>query len=192
VNVEKAILFHENHRPECLLFTDTVLIPDIPVDIDLLQYFTDTDGDPLSFACTLTSDHLATVGLKGSILTIQPQFHGNVVLQVSAFDPYSEVQAAVNITIEQKYASKDADELLIYPNPTSDELFYSFITKEAATVFARIYDISGQMMYESTHETLNPGNHYYHLDISSWDIGVYILQYFQNGKKADAKKFIKR
>ncbi|MDR2848439.1 MAG: S8 family serine peptidase, partial [Bacteroidales bacterium] len=175
VNAEQAILSHENHPPQSTLFTDTTLIPNSPIEINLLQYFTDADDDPLSFAYTLSPENIATASLSGNILTIQPLFHGDAVLRVSAFDPYSEVRATVNITIEQKYVAKEAGQLLIYPNPVSDDLFYSFFLKtdKKIPVFARIYDVAGVLLYESAHETLEQGNHYYRLNISSWKPGVY-------------------
>jgi hypothetical protein len=193
VNAEKAILSHENHPPQCSLFADTTLIPNIPLEIDLLQYFTDADGDPLSLAYTLSAENRATASLNGSILTIQPVFHGNAVLHVSVFDPYSEVHATVQISIEQKYIAENTGQLLIYPNPVTDDLFYSFTLKaeEQVPVFAKIYDMAGVTMYESAHETLGQGNHYYRLNISTWNPGVYILQYYRNGKRANAQKFIK-
>jgi hypothetical protein len=193
VNAEQAILHHENHQPQCTLFADTTLIPNIPFSIDLLQYFTDADGDPLSFACMLSAKNRATASLSGSILTVQPLFHGSAVLQISAFDPYSEVHATVQMNIEQKYVSENLGELLVYPNPVTDELFYSFTVQieEQVPVFARIYDMAGALLYESAHETLGQGNHYYRLNISTWKPGAYILQYYRKGKRASAKKFIK-
>ncbi|MDR0713965.1 MAG: S8 family serine peptidase [Bacteroidales bacterium] len=185
---------NDNHPPEIRLFTDTTLIPNTPVDVDLLQYISDADADSLYFTVSMASSRLADATVQGNILTVSPKFHGEATLFLSACDPYSESTATVRLHIEQKYAPQKSGRLFVYPNPTDGQLFYSIVVngEKPVAAFVRICDTSGRVLYENTPEMLPPGNHYRNIDVSTWLPGVYILQYYKNNEKSDALKFIKR
>ncbi|MDR1666617.1 MAG: S8 family serine peptidase [Bacteroidales bacterium] len=183
-----------NHPPEIHLFTDTALIPNTPVDIDLLQYAFDPDGDSLYFAVSVESVRLVDAIVQHNTLTISPAFHGETTLHLSACDPYSRTTATVRLHVEQKYAPQKTGKLFVYPNPTDGGLFYSLVIEDNAEVpvFIRICDVNGRILYETKPEMLPSGNHYRNMDISAWLPGVYILQCYRNNRKSDAIKFIKR
>ncbi|MDR1154879.1 MAG: S8 family serine peptidase [Bacteroidales bacterium] len=183
-----------NHAPEISGFpADTTLIPYQPITLDLSGYITDSDGDELNYAYILRPRGIVNVRVRGNILTIDPQHHGSVVLQLTASDPFEEtVTASVNIEVEQKYAPDKSGELLAYPNPTSDILWYSYILDESASVSVRIVSAKGLTMFQAPAEKLRSGTYYYSVNLSGWTTGVYFVQYIRDGKTVDTKKVLKQ
>jgi subtilisin family serine protease len=184
----------DNHAPAIKgLPADTILIPHNTVTVNLSGYITDIDGDRLSYTCTVRPTNIVTASISGYILTLDPQLHGNAVLQLTASDPFAEtVSASVDIVVEQKYAPDKAGELLVYPNPTSDILWYSYILKEPASVSTRIVNAIGQTVFQTPAAKLQPGAFYHNINISGWGIGVYFVQYIRDGKAVDTKKVVKQ
>jgi hypothetical protein len=184
----------DNHAPEINRFpADTTLIPYNSVSLDLSKCIKDIDGDELSYIYTLRPGGIVNARIRGNTLTIDPQYHGSVVLQLTASDPFAAtVTTSVNIDVEQKYAPDKAGELLAYPNPTSDILWYSYILNESASVSIRIVNTIGQMMFQTPTEKLRSGTYYDNINLSDWDIGVYLVQYIKDGKTVDTKKVLKQ
>jgi hypothetical protein len=116
------------------------------------------------------------------------------MLYITASDPFeASCTANVHIVVEQKYAPTEANELLVYPNPTRDILWYSFTLKDKnASVNVRIVDTAGRILYQTTPIKLNSGTHYFNTNLAAWNSGVYFLQYMINGKPVDTKKILKQ
>ncbi len=183
-----------NHAPKVTKqIPDITLIPhETPAIIDLSQYITDEDGDQLSYKYSVDNDEIVNAEIMDNILTIDPQHFGIATLQLTATDPFGETVAiTVHVTVELKYSPDKTGELLVYPNPVTDILNYSFILDESASVIIRIANVSGQVVYQIPATGLSAGKYYYSVDISAWSSGVYILQYISNGKTMDTKKVMK-
>ena len=58
-----------------------------PGTVDVALYFTDPDGDPLSYAAQSSDTKVATAGIGGSTLTITPVAAGAAEITVTATDP---------------------------------------------------------------------------------------------------------
>ena len=183
-----------NHAPVFSGFaTDLTLIPNIAVEISLENVY-DPEGDyPLSFSVLPFRSDIITATVSGDKLTINPRRHGDVALQIRASDAHSASSiATINITVEQKYTSDKTDQLLAYPNPTSDILWYSFkLESEMAAVIIRIMDSSGRTVYQTQRENLSEGAHYNNINIQDWYSGIYYIQLVKNGKLYDMKKILK-
>ncbi len=186
---------NNNHTPEITgLPADTTLIPyATPVTIDLSDYIIDPDGDLLSYTYSLSQQGIVNVTISNNILTIDPRHYGFVAIQLTTSDPYGgTATASIDVTVEQKYAPNKADELLIYPNPTNSVLNYSFILDVPASVSIRIVNTAGGAMYQIPDTSLPSGTYYYNINLSTWNSGMYLLQYIKNGKTADTKKIVKQ
>jgi subtilisin family serine protease len=183
-----------NHTPENRgLPPDTTLIPYVPVYVDLSEYFTDPDGDTLKYTCTLSSTGIVNATVSENKLTIDPLNFGLAHMQITASDPFtSAVTASIDITVEQKYASDKAGKLLVYPNPTSNILYYSLVMDKTAPVSFRFVNTRGEAVYQTHPVLLTEGTYYYNINLSAWNSGVYIIQYMENGKTVDARKIIKQ
>jgi hypothetical protein len=184
----------DNHAPVISgLPADTTLIPHQAISVVLSRYFTDVDGDYLNYHYTLTPTGIANINVRGSTLTIDPKAHGDAVLQITASDPFAAtIVASVNITVEQKYAPDKAGELLLYPNPTSDVLWYSYLLKEPALIIVRIVNASGQTMFQTPAKRHQAGAYYYSIPLTDWSAGVYFVQYIEDGKTINTKKIVKQ
>jgi len=178
------------------LIADMTLIPfSDPITINLRNYAYDPEGDyPLSFYAHLVENDIVNVEINNGILTIDPRRHGNKTLQIRVSDTYSATSTAtINITVEQKYAPDSSDHLLVYPNPTTDILWYSFVLNDkTASIIVRIIDSSGRIMYQTRAENLSEGAHYYNVNLQSWSAGIYFVQFLKNGKLHDTKKVVKQ
>ena len=184
----------QNHAPQFnRFFADTTLIPfATPVLIDLSEYATDSEDDPIIFNVQYDANDVVDITIKGSMLTIAPQRHGQMTLQITASDPYAATSAAtIDITVEQKYAPTKPNQLLAYPNPTSDMLWYSYILNEPASISVCVVNSLGKIMFQTPTEKQSSGTHYYNINIDGWSSGVYVVQYIKNGKTVDAKKVVK-
>ena len=177
------------------LFTDTTLIPLAkPVVTDLTKYISDPEEEQLIFYLKNSGADLVDAAINGGILTIYPNRHGFVTLQITASDPHAaQATATIHITVEQKYASDKPDELLVYPNPTTDILWYSYILNDkSASVSVRIMKSTGDIMFRTPAKKISTGTYYDNINLYEWSAGIYFVQYIKNGKVTDTKKIVKQ
>ncbi len=190
-----SLMITQNHAPVINgLFADTTLIPYVtPVVVDLSKYVSDPENDDITYRYELSQFGIVNVNIKDDIMRIDPLHYGFVTVLVKASDPYAATSTtSIDVTVEQKYSPEKPDELMIYPNPTSDILYYSFVIDDpVASVNVRIVNTVGATMYQTPSVTLNSGTYYYNIDLSAWSSEMYLLQYFKNGKVIDTKKVIK-
>ena len=179
------------------LISDTTLIPySEPLVIDLSKYAADPENDIITFSVLTNNEDILTARIPSgsSILTINPQRHGNALIRITATDQYSASTIVyIRITVEQKYSPETHNQLLVYPNPTTDIFRYSFIIYEnSALVIFRIVDSSGRSMFQTPAENLAEGIHYKSINLQGWGAGLYYIQYLKNGKIIDVKGFVKQ
>ena len=58
------------------------------VTVDVSSYFTEPDGDPLSYAAATSNANMATVAATGAVLTIEGVGQGTATITVTASDPH--------------------------------------------------------------------------------------------------------
>ena len=177
------------------LFADTTLIPFAkPVVIDLTNYTFDPEDEPMTYSLQTGEDGIVDAAINGNILTIDPRHHGDVTLQITATDPHAaQAVTTIHITVEQKYASDRPNQLLVYPNPTTDILWYSYVLNDkSASVSVSIVNSAGQIMYRTPVQKISAGAYYYNINIQGWNTGVYFVHYIKNGKVVDTKKVVKQ
>ena len=76
--------------------------------VDVAQYFSDPDGDTLTYAATSSNTHVAEVAMDGSILTITARNSGRADIQVTATDPE-------NLTATHTFSAS-----VVRPEPPAD------------------------------------------------------------------------
>jgi hypothetical protein len=79
--------------------------------------------------------------------------------------------------------------LPIYPNPTNDDISYSFILSEEATLNTSLTDETGRIVLEQS-ELLSAGLHTHVLSMLNLSAGVYYF-HITNGTSAKTVKILK-
>ena len=70
--------------------------------IDVSSYFSDPDGDKLTYSALSSDMDIATVSVMDSVVTISPVSSGRATVTVTANDGYSSVQQNLTITVNSK------------------------------------------------------------------------------------------
>lgn len=91
--------------------------------------------------------------------------------------------------IDPGNGSPDMDYLLVFPNPTKDEVHLRFILNHKAIVHAEIYDVSGRLISQPFHDWMMPAEHDISIDLSGWEKGMYMLR-FSTGSKVVTKEIM--
>ena len=175
------------------LISELTLIPfSKPIEIDLSNFASDPENDTISFRVQATDREILIATVDENILTIDPRGHGYMALRVTVSDTYDATTTEViNITVEQKYAPEISNQLLLYPNPTSDILWYSFVLEQPATVSILIIDTTGRRTFQTLDKNLQQGTYYYNFNFQEWETGLYLVQYIKNGKVVDVKRVVR-
>ena len=175
------------------LIADLTMLPfSDPFAINLADYASDPDDDPLHYDAQISKTGVANTDVNGSILTITPLHHGDADIQVTASDPYSaKATSIIHLTVEQKYAPDKSSKLLLYPNPANDVLWYSYILKEPASVNIRVLNSIGQVILQTPAEKQSAGTCYHNINLNGWSAGVYLVELIKDGKVWDVKRFVK-
>ena len=81
---------------------------DETASIDLNRYFTDADGDTLTYEATSSNSHVATVSVSGSRVTLRARHLGRADIRVTARDPDGlAVTQRFSVTVEQNPAEAE-------------------------------------------------------------------------------------
>ena len=80
-----------------------------------------------------------------------------------------------NITGMDENNPPEADELLVFPNPTNSSLTISFSSFEKQSIELRIYNTLGKQIYFSKEEIIK-GKFEKEINVEKWSEGIYFLQ----------------
>ena len=87
------------------------------VTVDVASFFSDPDGDDLTYRASSSNDRIATATVSGSDVTVAPVAEGTVTITVTATDPGG-------LTVEQTFAAtvsaEDAADLVV-ESPAVDD-----------------------------------------------------------------------
>ena len=127
-----------NHAPQiAAALEDRILnaASAAPLNIDLQPYFTDPDGEQLSYAVKFTTSGVASGSVSGSILNLSPKDYGLTTVTVTARDArQAKCEASFNLIARNAFLDLD-----VYPNPVSDHLYIRPATpmQTGATLYSR-------------------------------------------------------
>jgi len=79
----------------------------------------------------------------------------------------------------------------VYPNPTDEDLTISILLSETSSIYVELYDQAGRKVYKNMNDDLEYGIHNFHLPLSLYEKGIYLMK-ISDGNKTEVKKIIIR
>ena len=150
---------------------------------DLSGYFTDDDGDNLSYAAETDVNSAADAHISVNKLTINASGYGYGEVKVTASDDYG---GSCSFTFKV-YVVNPQDPVILYPNPVVSIL--NIRAGEARESQIRLISHAGSVVFEKslTISGLSPVS----IDLSGLALGVYTAEINYEGKKY-YKKIVKK
>ena len=166
----------ENHAPKASqTFNDLVLDAETSesVTFDLKSYFTDEDGETLTFTPEVEVGSTASATVSAGVLTVKALTYGQTGISVTGSD-------ARGASVKQSFTmlARDASRVLdLYPNPVSNLLYVR--PPHDATVSLSFYNQAGAKVLEKDVEArlFSPAK----LDVKGLAAGVYTVKASYDG-----------
>lgn len=144
-------------------------------NFNLDDYFTDIDGEALSYTCETSADNIAHPYVEMNKLVLTSMDYGQAEITVSAVDAMGE-----SCSITFKVLVRDGNQPIdVYPNPVSDYLFVR--TGENASANIKLVDMQGAAVYDKTMDVtpFDPAK----IDVREMAAGAYSVIVDYSGKK---------
>ena len=142
-----------NHAPELIGTPGNLVINAASAavsSIPLTELFTDPDGDPLHYACSLSDDTVVSASFQGDVLTLTPTGYGYCDVTLSAMDSHKE-SVSCNFRLLARNAFRDMD---IYPNPVTDRFCVRSGSDRTAAV--ELFNAAGARVYANPSAKMGP------------------------------------
>jgi len=135
--------------------------------IDLTQYFTDPDGENLSYVTEVETGSTASATVSGNTLTIKALTYGQTAVAVTASDIHGE-KVKSSFSMLNRNTSLPVD---LYPNPVTDFLLVR--PTEDGTILIQFYNQAGAKVLEQSFQAglYQP----FRLDVSKLSSGLYTV-----------------
>ena len=163
----------ENHAPVAVKSIPNIVMDEGNVnEYDLSGFFSDEDGDRLSFSAALSESGAVSVGVNGGTLSLSGVGVGSRDVTVTASD-------LVGATAEIRFkvlCVKAGTVVDAYPNPVTDYLFIR-PAKETAEVKVKVVSAYSSKEFNLTCGAFDPGR----LDFTNMSPGVYALSVVVDG-----------
>ena len=138
-----------------------------PVRLNVGDYFTDPDGEPLSMSSTVSNPGIVSVNTPNSTLvTISPIAEGSTDVTLTATDA-AGASVSTTFSILVRYSETPLD---MYPNPVTDTLYIRPV-QETASALITVRNSTGgtAIQTEATAGPFNPAA----VDMSALPGGLY-------------------
>ena len=160
-----------NHAPELIGTPGNLVINAASAAVSsilLTELFTDPDGDPLHYACSLSDDTVVSAAFQGDVLILTPTGYGYCDVTLSAMDSHKESASCV-FRILARNAFQDMD---IYPNPVTDRFCVRPGSDRTASL--ELFNAAGTRVYANPSVEMGPF-HPMAVDMSEMPGGTYTL-----------------
>ena len=168
--VEVTYTVAENVAPVLIKEVDGVAFnstQDPTITLDMNEYFSDADGEPLSLTAVTTVNGIANLAVRQNRVNITPLTYGTTTATITGTDVMGEtVSTTFNIVVRD--ASQPID---IYPNPVVDTLYIRAGSDSQGHV--RITSASGSTVFDDdiSVSIFDPAA----IDMSALPGGMYVL-----------------
>ena len=92
-----------NHAPEAVgsIPAQTLTEDGKPLSVDVAPFFSDPDGDPLTYTAQSGDPGVVTTGMSGSTVTLTPVSDGTATVTVTAGDGSADAVQSIAVTVRQ-------------------------------------------------------------------------------------------
>ena len=177
-SVEIAYTILPNNAPVSMKgFSNLVLDKGQSVTFNLEEYFSDADGDKLSYVFESSESSAITCAVQGNTLTVSALSYGSSDITVRAKDAKNAASGTATMKVLARNTKEAAD---VYPTSVQSTLNIRTATDGNADIL--ITGASGAAVYTKTSVATGPFNPHT-INASEWGAGVYSVEVTVNGQK---------
>lgn len=141
--------------------------------IDLTQYFSDPDGETLSYVTEVETGSTASASVSANTLSVKALTYGQTAVKVTVSDAHGETVKG-SFSVLNRNTALPVD---LYPNPVTD--FLVVRPTQDGTILIQFYNQAGSKVLE---ESIQAGLYQpYRLNVSSLASGLYTVVVDGNG-----------
>ena len=178
VSVEIAYTILPNNAPVSMKgFSNLILDKGQSATFNLEEYFSDADGDKLSYVFESSESSAITCAVQGNTLTVSALSYGSSDITVRAKDAKNAASGTATMKVLARNTKEAAD---VYPTSVQSTLNIRTATDGNADIL--ITGASGAAVYTKTSVSTGPFNPHT-INASEWGAGVYSVEVTVNGKK---------
>ncbi len=161
-----------------------VVLQNPALRLNLNDYFTDADGDAISYQVSSSTGDVVELFLSESTLLIEPKSTDHTTLTIVVADEFgSELTHQSNITVVNRVGIEDLEKAgwRIYPNPMDTYLMLKKTDDLSSNSVVRIYSATGSLVLQ---QDLNAGmGGEFKLNVGQLSSGIYFLEMEENNEK---------
>ena len=177
-SVEIAYTILPNNAPVSMKgFSNLVLDKGQSATFNLEEYFSDADGDKLSYVFESSESSAVTCAVQGNTLTVSALSYGSSDITVLAKDGRNATSGTATMKVLARNTKEAAD---VYPTSVQSTLNIRTATDSNADIL--ITGASGAAVYTKTSVATGPFNPHT-INASEWGAGVYSVEVTVNGQK---------
>ncbi|HNP18448.1 MAG TPA: S8 family serine peptidase [Fulvivirga sp.] len=179
-----------NNAPEVLKSDDLVYTSVGFTDkLIFTDYFSDADGDDLSFKVMSNDESVALTFSTDTGFTVLTVAEGSTSIVLTATDTYgASTEVKLNVSVSIVLGTEDLGYIMsIYPNPANEQVQISWGPDWNGKVLIEVINLQGVRIFSKTFEISNRTSE---INISQLKSGVYVLR-ASNQEKTSLIKLIK-
>ncbi len=152
------------------------------------KYFTDPDGDELTYQATIADPAIASLSASATGFTIESISNGQTDLVLTVTDIYgASTEQHVTVIVNQS----EVAELNIFPNPVVNTVNIKWTSRWAGDVTVEVVALNGSIVRKFNIDDVQL-KQYSQLDLSTLPTGAYFLHVRGKEGTSSVFKFIKR
>lgn len=164
--------------------------------IELNEKFSDPNGGALTYTAASQDENVAMCRIvDGSELRLFAVSKGMTPISVIARNSNGlSTETTFKLYVD---SPTDISELLleegivVYPNPVTDHLNYSFNLNETADVMVQLVSMEGRVISTQAYDALPAGNHQYRMNVPQISTGTYIFTFTVDNQLVKTIKVIR-
>jgi|GEM_PF-2644100 len=159
--------------------------------VDLDDYFTDADGNTISYELDATSHNSELALDNNNVVLINAKTVGKDTLTIIASDAYNQTSVTVVMNYSMILGTDKIESLKVYPIPTDDYLNVSFNKESDQVNRIEITDLTGRQLHS---QEVNSGGGLINiqLKVNHLDAGVYFIRFVRKDGSTVNHRFIKK